>query len=71
MLEKHGVMIQYVTIKYQHSHMAFVEALNKLLAEQLFKLQDSQVLNDPEKVSLTWVKQLYGLVDQLNYTKSR
>ena len=23
-------------------------------------------LNDPEKVSSTWVKHLYGLVDQLN-----
>ena len=28
-----------------------------------------QELNDPEKVSSTWVKHLYGLVDQLNDTK--
>ena len=27
-----------------------------------------QELNDPGKVSLTWVKHLYGLVDQLNDT---
>ena len=45
-----------------HSH----EALNKLLTEQLFKVQDVQELNDPEKVSSTWVKHLYRLVDQLN-----
>ena len=43
-----------------------MEALNKILAERLFKVQDAQVLNDPEKVSATWVKLLYGLVDELN-----
>ena len=32
----------------------------------LFKVQDAQELNDPEKVSATWVKHLYGLVDKLN-----
>ena len=40
--------------------------LNKILAERLFKVQDVQELNDPEKVSATWVKHLYGLVDKLN-----
>ena len=40
--------------------------LNKILAERLFKVQDAQKLNDPEKVSATWVKHLYGLVDELN-----
>ena len=29
--------------------------MNKLLEEQLFKVQDVQELNDPKKVSLTWV----------------
>ena len=29
-------------------------------------MQDAQELNDPEKVSLRWVKHLYGLVDELN-----
>ena len=43
-----------------------MEALNKILAERLFKVQDAQELNDPEKVSATWVKHLYGLVDKLN-----
>ena len=52
--------------KYKHTHTAFVEALNKILAERLFKVQDAQELNDPEKVSSRWVKHLYGLVDELN-----
>ena len=43
-----------------------MEALNKILAERLFKIQDAQELNDPEKVSSRWVKHLYGLVDELN-----
>ena len=66
MLEKHEVKIQRVTTKYTHTHTAFVEALNKILAERLFKVQDAQELNDPEKVSSRWVKHLYGLVDELN-----
>ena len=53
-------------MKYKHTHTAFVEALNKILAERLFKVQDAQELNDPECVSATWVKHLYGLVDKLN-----
>ena len=66
MLEKHGVKIQHVTTKYKHTHTAFVEALNKILEERLFKVQDAQELNDPEKVSSRWFKHLYGLVDELN-----
>ena len=66
MLDKHGVMIKCMMTKYKHMHTAFVEALNKLLAENLFKVQDTQELNNPEKVSSTWVKHLYGLIDQLN-----
>ena len=68
MLEKQGVKIRRVTTKYKHTHKAFVEALNKILAERLFKIQDAQELNDPEKVSSRWVKHLYGLVDELNDT---
>ena len=70
MLEKNEVKIQRVTTKYKHTHTAFVEALNKILAERLFKVQDAQELNDPEKVSATWVKHLYGLVDKLNDTET-
>ena len=43
----------------------------KILVEQLFKLQDAQELNDPEKVSLTWVKHLYGLVGHINEIKTQ
>ena len=68
MLEKNEVKIRRVTKKYKHTHTAFVEALNKILAERLFKVQDAQELNDPEKVSSRWVKHLYGLVDELNDT---
>ena len=57
-------------MKYKHTHTAFLEALNQILAERLFKLQDAQELNDPEKVSSRWVKHLYGLVDELNDTET-
>ena len=70
MSEKNEVKIQRITMKYKHTHTAFVEALNKIIAERLFKVQDAQELNDPEKVSATWVKHLYGLVDELNDTET-
>ena len=70
MLEKQEVKIRRVTTKYAHTHTAFVEALNKILAERLFKVQDAQELNAPEKVSATWVKHLYGLVDELSDTET-
>ena len=70
MLEKHEVKIQQVTTKYKHTHTAFVKALNKILAERLFKVQDAQELNDPEKVSATRLKHLYGLVDKLSNTQT-
>ena len=66
MLKKQEVKIQRITTKYAHTHTAFVEALNKILTERLFKAQDVQELNDPESVSSRWVKHLYGLVDKLN-----
>ena len=48
MLENHGVKIKRVMTKYKHTHTSFVEALNKILVERLFKVQDAQELNDPE-----------------------
>ena len=33
MLEKHAVCIRHVTMKYKHTHAAFVEALSKILAD--------------------------------------
>ena len=68
---KNNVEINRATTKYKHGHTAFVEALNKVLAVNLFKVQDAQELNDPEKVSSTWVKHLYKLVDRLNDTKTQ
>ena len=55
MLENNEAKIRRVTTKYKHTHTAFVKALNKILAERLFKVQDAQELNDPEKVSSRWV----------------
>ena len=57
--------------KYQHMLTAFVEALNKLLPEQLFKVQHTQELINSEKVSSTGVKHLYKLEDQLNDTQTQ
>ena len=37
MLEKKEVKIRRDTTKYKHTHTAFVEALNKILTERLFK----------------------------------
>ena len=76
MLEKNEVKIRRVTTKYKHTHTAFVEALNKILTERLFKVQDAQELNDPKKVSSRWAKHLYGfcilfvLFDELNDTET-
>ena len=70
LLEKHEVKIQQVTTKCKHTHTAFIEALNKILTERLFKVQDAQELNNPEKVSSRWVKHLYGFIDELNDTKT-
>ena len=42
MLEKNEVKVRRVTMKYKDTHTAFVEALNKILAERLFKVQDAQ-----------------------------
>ena len=71
MLKNHEVTIRRTTTKYKHTHTAFIEALNKILTEQLFKVQIAQELNDPEEVSSTWVKHLYGLVDKLNDTETQ
>ena len=65
MLKTHEVRIHSAMTKYKQTHTAFIEALNKIIAEQLFKVEDAQELNNPEKVSSTWVKHLYGLVDKL------
>ena len=47
-----------------------MEALNKILTERLFKVQDAQELHDPEQVSSRFVTHLYGLVDEFNDTET-
>ena len=71
LLEKHEVRIRRVMTNHKHVDTAFIKALNKMLAEQLFKVQHAQELNDPDKVSATWMKHLYGLVDRLNDTETQ
>ena len=71
LLEKHNVKINRTTTKYKHTHTAFVENLNKMLAQNLFKIQDAQELNDSEMVSSTWVKHLYELINDLNDTETQ
>ena len=41
MSEKHKVHISRTITKYKHTHMAFVKALNKLLAVTLFRVQEA------------------------------
>ena len=71
LLQKHEVKIRHITTIYKDTHTRFVEALNKTFAEQLFKVQNTQELNDPEQVSLTLAKHLYELADYLNETKTQ
>ena len=70
LLEKHNVEIRRATTKYKHTHTAFVEAFNKELAKLLFKPMDAQELQDPEKVSTIWVKNLNKAVNKMNNTES-
>ena len=70
LLEKHNFNIRRATTKYKHTHTAFVEAFNKELAKLLFKPMDAQELQDPEKVSTIWVKNLNKIVNKMNNTKS-
>ena len=66
LLEKHSVDIRRETTKYKHTLTAFVEAFNKELAKLLFKPMDTQDLQDPEKVSTFWVKNLNKIVNKMN-----
>lgn len=70
LLEKHGIEIRRTTTKYKHTHTTFVESLNRVLSEKLFKIQDVQELNNPEKVATTWVKHIYSLIDKMNDTET-
>ena len=69
-LEKHSVEIRRATAKCKHMHTGFVEAFNRELAKLLFKLMDAQQLQNPEKVSKIWVKNVDPSTKRLNNTVS-
>ena len=66
LLEKQNVDNRRATTKYKHTHTAFVEAFNRELAKLLFKPMDAQELQNPEKVSTIWVKNLNIIVNKMN-----
>lgn len=68
LLKENQVEIRRATTKYNHSHTALVENLNLLLGVSLFKIMNAQELNKKDKISTTWVKHLYGLLDKFNNT---
>ena len=47
-----------------------MEAFNRELVKLLFKPMDAQELQDPEKVSTIWVKNLNKIVNKMNNTVS-
>ena len=49
--------------------MVFVEAFKKELAKLLFKPMDAEELQDSEKVSTMWVKNLNKIVNKMNNKK--
>ena len=70
LLEKHSVDIRRAKTKYKHTHTAFVGVFNRELAKLLFKPMDAQELQDQEKVSTIWVKNLNKIVNKMNNTVS-
>ena len=69
LMKEHNVPVKSVITRYHHSFTSLVENFNKTLAQNLFKIQDAQELNDSSKDSKTWVKYLYKTVSRLNNTK--
>ena len=70
LLEQRKVGIRRTITKYKHTHTAFVEALNKKLEKQLFKPMDAQELQDLQKVSGIWIKNLNSIVSNMNNIES-
>ena len=70
LLEKHNFETRRATVKYKHTHTAFVEAFNKKMAKLLFKPMDAQEIQEPEKVSTIWVKNLNKIVNKISNTVS-
>ena len=69
LLEKHNVDIRRASTKYKHTHTVFVEAFCRELAKLFFKPMDAQELQDEQKVSTIWVKNLNKIVSKMNNTK--
>ena len=70
LLEQRKVGIRRTITKYKHTHTAFVEAINKKLEKQLFKPMDAQELQDLQKVSGIWIKNLNSIVSNMNNIES-
>ena len=51
-------------------HITFAEAFIKELTKQPLRSMDVEELEDPEKVSTIWVKNLKSIVNKMNNTKS-
>ena len=70
LLEKYNVHIPRTRRKYTHTtHTAFGKAFNKELAKQLLKPMNVQELQNHEKVSIIWVKNLNSIVSKMNNKK--
>ena len=67
MLEKHEVMTRHMTMKYKHTHTAFVKASGRGAVQGTRCTR----VECPKKVSSTLVKHPYGLVDKLNNTEAQ
>ena len=70
LLESYSAGIKRATTKYKHTHTAFVETFNKELAKELFKPMDARELNDPDKISRMWVRNLENTVKRMNNSKT-
>ena len=68
--EKHNVNIQRTTTKYKHTRTTFLDTFNKELAKRLSKPMDAHELQDPEKLSTIWVRNLNKTVNKMNNTLS-
>ena len=67
---KNNVDIQRTTTKYKHTRTTFLDTFNKELAKLLSKPMDAHELQDPEKLSTIWVRNLNETVNKMNNTLS-
>lgn len=70
LLEKYNVNVRRATTKNKHIHTTFVEVFDKELVKQLFKPMNTHKLQDSEKVSAMWVKNLNNIIAKLINIKS-